>query len=166
MGSPCRCWPIPRSRARSSISRAIERSEIGAEADEAGHDLACRIAEAMIDLRRVRLAKLPLVTTLDADPCQIRAWVQLSRLDRYERRTFARRKRAIRAFAEVAVATIGKNLQNKANGETPMNSASAYFRLARPHPEGARAAGASRRMSGRHSGRPHVDKTNPTRKRE
>jgi hypothetical protein len=92
------------------LARAIERSEIGAEADETGHDLACRIAEAMIDFRRVRLAKLPLAATLDADPCDRKALMQLSRLDRYEGRAFARRNRAIRAFGEAVVrrAKIGR----------------------------------------------------------
>ena len=80
------------------LARAIEISVTGAEADAAGHDLACRIAEAMIDFRRVRLAKLPLVAALDADACDRTAVMQLSRLDRYEGRAFTRRNRAIRAF--------------------------------------------------------------------
>ena len=49
-------------------ARRIETSEVGREADLAGHVLACRIAETMIDLKRVRLAKLPLAAALDADP--------------------------------------------------------------------------------------------------
>jgi hypothetical protein len=91
------------------VARAVEQSVIGAEADETGHDLACRIAEAMIDLRRVRLAKLPLVTRLDANPCDREAVMELSRLDRYEGRAFARRNRAIRVFVATArCAKIGR----------------------------------------------------------
>jgi hypothetical protein len=100
------------SREVVDLARAIETSTIGGEADETGHDLACRIAEAMIDFRRVRLAKLPLVATLDADPSDRRALIQLSRLDRYEGSAFARRKRAVRAFDE-AVAAVGKIYKTK-----------------------------------------------------
>jgi hypothetical protein len=90
-------------------ARVIETSVTGAEADETGHDLACRIAEAMIDLRRVKLAKLPLVAALDANPCDRDAVMALSRLDRYEGRAFARRNRAIRVFdAVVRCAHIGR----------------------------------------------------------
>jgi hypothetical protein len=74
-----------------AVARMIETSTTGREADAAGHLLACRIAEAMIDLKRVRLAKLPLVTALHADARDFRALVQLSRLDRYERSALARR---------------------------------------------------------------------------
>jgi hypothetical protein len=85
------------------LAREIETSVTGAEADAVGHELACRIAEAIIDMRRVRLAKLPLATTLDADPGDRRALTQLWRLDRYEARAFSRRKRAIREFDAVAL---------------------------------------------------------------
>ena len=124
------------------IARVIERSVTGAEADEAGHDLACRIAEAMIDLRRVRLAKLPLVSALHTDPRNGRmAVMQLSRLDRYEGRAFTRRNRAVRAFVDAAVrrAQIGK-----ANRETPRISGRGVGASCRatgePHRRGAGAA--------------------------
>src|SRR5262245_1219721 len=38
-----------------ALARSIERSATGREADRDEHVLACRIAEAMIDLKRVRL---------------------------------------------------------------------------------------------------------------
>jgi len=85
------------------LAREIETSVTGAEADAIGHELACRIAEAIIDMRRVRLAKLPLVTRLHADPGDRRALTQLWRLDRYEGRAFSRRKRAIREFDAVVI---------------------------------------------------------------
>jgi hypothetical protein len=83
----------------------------------------------MIDLRRVRLAKLPLVTALHADPCNGRkAVMQLSRLDRYEGRAFTRRNRAIHAFVDAAVrrAQIGKTKPTEKGqgfqGESPASS--------------------------------------------
>ena len=85
------------------LARKIERSEIGREADAAGHVLACRIAEAMMDLKRVRLAKLPLSAALDADPGDRDTLAQLWRLDRYERYALGRRKRAIREFDDAVV---------------------------------------------------------------
>ena len=85
------------------LTRLIETSTTGRAADAAGHALACRIAEAMIDLKRVRLAKLPLMTELHADLRGLCTLVELSRLDRYERCALGRRKRAIREF-DAAVA--------------------------------------------------------------
>jgi hypothetical protein len=86
-----------------ALARRIETSELGREADAAGHVLACRIAEAMIDLKRVRLAKLPLSAALDADPGARDTLAQLWRLDRYERYALGRRKRAIREFDDTFV---------------------------------------------------------------
>ncbi len=77
------------------LARAIERSVIGAEAKPDEHALACRVAEALIDMRRVRDAKLPLVAALEADPCKFRAVADLARLDRYERHARTRRAHAI-----------------------------------------------------------------------
>src|ERR1051325_6928450 len=91
-----------------ALARHIERSVAGRELDASGHALACRIAEAMIDLRRVRLVKLPLVAALHADPTQARRpLIELARLDRYERYALFRRKTAIREFG-AAVRRVGK----------------------------------------------------------
>ena len=81
------------------LAREIEISLTGVEADASGHALACRVAEAIIDMRRVRLAKLPLLATLDADPADGRTIKQLWGLERYDGRVRSRRKQAIRAFA-------------------------------------------------------------------
>jgi hypothetical protein len=56
------------SREADDLARRIEKSVTGAEADAYGHELAGRIAEAILDLRRVREAKQPLVSALYADP--------------------------------------------------------------------------------------------------
>ena len=86
------------------LARRIEISVTGATLDEYGHALACRIAETMIDLRRVRSVKLPLVAELAGDLSNAaRPLKELARLDRYERLALWRRKIAARAFDEAMV---------------------------------------------------------------
>jgi hypothetical protein len=94
---PLGCDPALAGEA-DMLARQIAASVAGTAADAHGHTLAGRIAEAMIDLRRVRAAKLPLLAALAADPRARRALFSLARLERYERHAAARRKRAIRAF--------------------------------------------------------------------
>jgi hypothetical protein len=81
------------------LAREIAQSVVGRRLDDAGHALACRIAETLIDLRRVRSAKLPLNNEVAADLTNcLKPLKQLARLDRYESRALAQRKRAIHAF--------------------------------------------------------------------
>jgi hypothetical protein len=94
------------------MARTLERSLAGRELDPQCHAechaLACRVAEAMIDLRRVRTAKLPLVAALHADPANARRpLVELARLDRYERRALSRRDTAIYEFAAAVRDSVG-----------------------------------------------------------
>ncbi len=89
------------------VARKLAKSVTGAAVDSRRHELACRIAEAIIDLRRVRDAKLPLVADLQSDPTNSAALRELVRLDRYERRAFSRRKLAIREFCAASVAAMG-----------------------------------------------------------
>src|SRR5215467_13900255 len=90
------------------LAQLIERSVPGhPHGEERGgtprvSNHACRIAEAMIDLRRVRSAKLPLVAALHAEADKRRILVALARLDRYERYALWRRKTAIREFDAAA----------------------------------------------------------------
>jgi len=86
------------------LARMIAQTDVGQVLDGEPHELACRVAETILDLRRVRLAKQPLVEAMRADlqNCA-KPLTQLWRLDRYERRTLARRKRAIRAFHEAVM---------------------------------------------------------------
>ncbi len=87
------------SREVEDLARTIETSVTGRPADATGHDCACQVAELVVDLRRVRDAKLPVVAALHADPTATAGPLrELARLDRYERRALWRRKLAIRAF--------------------------------------------------------------------
>lgn len=83
------------------LARLIAQSVVGRSLDGERHELACRIAETIIDMRRIRLAKLPLVAAVEADlgNCD-QPLAQLWRLQRYERRTLSRRQRAVREFYE------------------------------------------------------------------
>jgi len=86
--------PVVHDRALApeveALARQIEESLGGRAAGVRRHEFAHRIAEAQIDIIRVRHAKLGPVAVLVEDP---QASVELLRLDRYER--YARRRRAL-----------------------------------------------------------------------
>jgi hypothetical protein len=86
-----------------ALARRIETSVPDYAANAAGHVLACRVAEALIDLKRVRLAKQPLAAALDADPRNRDTLAKLWRLDRYERCARGRRKRAVEEFNDLVI---------------------------------------------------------------
>jgi hypothetical protein len=140
------------------LARDIETSVTGAEADATGHELACRIAEAVIDWRRVRLAKLSLAATLDADPGDRRALTQLWRLDRYEARAFSRRKRAIREFDAVV---LPMRLAKQSQRRKPNDSRQAVRAPSPPSGGEGWGEGASQ-----HGEEGRFGRTKPTRKRQ
>jgi hypothetical protein len=109
------------------LAHRIAQSIAGRALDGERHQLAIRIAETIVDIRRVRLAKLPLVAEMAADlkNCA-KPLAQLARLDRYERRTFARRKRAAREF-EAALMDLGVIGTLQQNGRTNPDGKSEGF---------------------------------------
>lgn len=79
------------AREVADVARAIA----GAGADAQRHALACRIADAQIDVTRVRRVRLDIMAQGLVDPD---ATIELARIDRYERRALSRRKLAMRDF--------------------------------------------------------------------
>jgi hypothetical protein len=86
--------------SRSDEIEALARAIIGGDADADGDrlELARRIAEAQIDLIRARSARRDLFPASSAALLEPGAIARLAAIDRYERRAWWRRKRAIRAL--------------------------------------------------------------------
>ena len=74
-----------------SLARSIAGEGAGAER----FDLACRIAEAQIDVMRARRARVEFFPTSSPESDAI---FSLAAIDRYEQRALSRRRFAIRAF--------------------------------------------------------------------
>jgi hypothetical protein len=91
--------PIMSIPALSQQAESLARDFAGESTDQELLELARRVAEAQIDLLRIRQARHDLLVRTDpgvnGDPD---ATKQLSAIDRYERRAFSRRKFATREF--------------------------------------------------------------------
>ena len=78
-----------------ALARLIIGSIKGLTAEPHLLELACRFAEAQLDLARVGRARHPVRARLAAEPAVVH---ELLRLDRYESRALTRRKHALFAF--------------------------------------------------------------------
>jgi hypothetical protein len=78
-----------------ALARLIVGSIVGLATEPRILALARRIAEAQLDLARIRRVRLPVRARLATEPAVAH---ELLRLDRYERRALSRRKQALRAF--------------------------------------------------------------------
>jgi hypothetical protein len=75
----------------------MARRIAGPNANADALECARRVAEAQVDLNRVRGSRRRLITGLLTDPSRDRA-PELAAFDRYQRRGLSRRKSAIRSF--------------------------------------------------------------------
>ena len=97
--------PVLADQAQSAEIEELAQAIAAKAADHRAIDSARKIAEAHIDLVRIRLAQRMLCsqTLSDADTAgtditEVARIKMLVAMDRYERRAFSRRKRAIRSF--------------------------------------------------------------------
>jgi hypothetical protein len=101
--------PVAALPVLSPLTEAIASILAGPQADSGRLDLSRRVAEAQVDLRRVRALKLALMARLEeacgssapdvSRPAAVRDLLdELARLDRYEQRALSRRKFAARSL--------------------------------------------------------------------
>ena len=91
--------PVLADAALAPEVAALARAIAGEGASAASRAAAARIAEAQVDLARVRGVRLTLMQRLFEGADVTR---EIVRLDRYERRALARRARALAAFQHAA----------------------------------------------------------------
>jgi hypothetical protein len=112
--------PVCSNPALSEEVETLAREIAGPGVNEETQELARQVAEAQIDLRRVRYARHRSLSAALSDQHTPRNFAtilsheakQLLAMDRYERRAFSRRKRAVRDFdaLRVRAATAPKSM--------------------------------------------------------
>ena len=101
--------PVAGLPALSPLAETIAHILAGPQADPGRLDLSRRVAEAQVDLRRVRALKLASMARIEeacgssalevSPPAAVRDLLdELARLDRYEQRALSRRKFAARSL--------------------------------------------------------------------